>query len=118
MTRVFFITVSLVVSDPNQSQNCLPNEEAPLSGTEDSTAGKGDDPSPITATGPIGLIEVAPLTAPREPAIMSAARAANISFLAFFTGQPPYQSRFSKWPGQGAGTRFAHLSNSVHKLES
>src|SRR5271154_1207956 len=92
-TRVFFITVSLVVSDPNHCQNCLLNELVSLSGTEDSTTGKGAVPSPTTATGPNEFIEVALLTALREPANMRAARAANISFFAFFTEQPPYQSR-------------------------
>jgi|SRR5271170_6051426 len=92
-TRVFFITVSLVVSDPNQCQKCLPNERASLSETADRTTGKGEDPSPAMVPGLNEVIEVAPLTALREPAIMSAARAANISFFAFFTGQPPYQSR-------------------------
>jgi hypothetical protein len=51
--------------------------------------GKGDGPSPTTATGPNDLIEVAPLTALREPAIIRAARAANINFFAFFTGKSP-----------------------------
>jgi hypothetical protein len=62
---------------------------ASLSGTEDTTTGKGDGPSPTTATGPNDLIEVAPLTALREPAIIRAARAANINFFAFFTGKSP-----------------------------
>ena len=88
-TRVFFITVSLVVSDPNHCQKCVPNEMASLSGTEDTTTGTGDGPSPTTATGPNDLIEVAPLTALREPAIIRAARAANINFFAFFTGKSP-----------------------------
>jgi hypothetical protein len=88
-TRVFFITVSLVVSDPNHCQKCLPKEMVLLSGTADTTTGKGDDPSPTTATGPNELVEVALLTALREPAIMRAARAANTIFFAFFTEQPP-----------------------------
>jgi len=87
-----------------------------LSGTADTTTGKGDDPSPTTATGPNELIEVAPLTALREPAIMRAARAANISFLAFFTEQPPSNRKLKNHPvSRGVRIRLAHFSNTILK---
>jgi len=54
--------------------------------SEDKTTGRGDDPSPTTATGPSERIEVAPLIEHKAPASIRAAQVAIIHFFMSFTG--------------------------------
>jgi len=85
MSTRFFIELSPWSRGPGLQNFVVRDEASPLLSAEPRTIGIGADPSPITRTGVVALMEVAPLTALRAPASIKAARVAIIVFFIFTT---------------------------------